>query len=266
MKANSSSFENYSWLIFAVLTILLSFGIALLPIPGELVPILIVFVPTVMAIFLTGISQGRSGVTALIRKLFQWRVSLKWYAIVLILALCARLAIAVLAVLLGWIPAVQFRASALPQFVILGVILLISAALEELGWRGYVLPRLLSRWSALFSGLLIGVLWGSIHLSLILPGMIYAGSTWLGTMLELIGLSVILTWFYVQTGGNILITTLFHTMQSFFVILNDGITADQQLLLMAVVYLAVSVLLVLLYGPNLSRRPLKGQPAVIEEG
>jgi membrane protease YdiL (CAAX protease family) len=132
-----------------------------------------------------------------------------------------------------------------------------------LGWRGYVLPRLLDRWPTFYSGLLIGVLWGSLHLSLTLPGMVYAGSTWLGTLLELIGLSVIITWFYVQTGGNVLITTLFHTMQSFFVILNDGITADQQLILMAVVYIAVSVILAFVYGPHLLRNPMKGQPAVV---
>lgn len=50
---------------------------------------------------------------------------------------------------------------------------------------------------------MIGVLWGSVHLALALPGMVYAGTPWLATILELVGLSVLITWLYVQTGGKV---------------------------------------------------------------
>jgi len=54
------------------------------------------------------------------------------------------------------------------------LILIITAALEGLGWRGYFLPGLLARQSALTASLLMGVLWGGLHIALTLPGMIYS--------------------------------------------------------------------------------------------
>jgi hypothetical protein len=45
-----------------------------------------------------------------------------------------------------------------------------------------------------------------------------------------------------QTGGNILLTSLFHAAQSFFVIVNEGIPPTQQVWLMAGVYLALALI------------------------
>ena len=45
-----------------------------------------------------------------------------------------------------------------------------SAMGEELGWRGFALPHLQSRHSALGASLVIGVIWGCWHLPLYLVG------------------------------------------------------------------------------------------------
>jgi membrane protease YdiL (CAAX protease family) len=83
---------------------------------------------------------------------------------------------------------------------------------EELGWRGYALPRLLSgRLSALAAALVLGVVWGVWHL----PAFFVAGTVqhdnqlgifWLilGTTLS----SVIMTWLYRRTGGDVLASGL----------------------------------------------------------
>jgi membrane protease YdiL (CAAX protease family) len=83
---------------------------------------------------------------------------------------------------------------------------------EELGWRGYALPRLLSgRLSALAAALVLGVVWGVWHL----PAFFIAGTAqhddgmgifWLilGTTLT----SVIMTWLYRRTGGDVLASGL----------------------------------------------------------
>ena len=136
------------------------------------------------------------------------------------------------------------------------MILFVFALPEELGWRGYALPKLLGRHSPLLAGLIVGVLWGSLHLALTLPGMINAGGPPLPTLLGLIGLSVLATWLYIRTSGNLLLTSLFHAAQSFFVIANDGITLGQQTWLMAGVYLAAAVVAAITAGPSFARKPV----------
>jgi uncharacterized protein len=129
------------------------------------------------------------------------------------------------------------------QVLILALVFILSAMPEELGWRGYALPKLLTHYSALVASLLIGVAWGSLHLALLLPGMMNEGMPPLPTLLSLVGGSVIFTWLYVHSDGNIVLTTIFHAAQSFFAIVNEGIALEQQMWLMAGVYLAVALLI-----------------------
>jgi len=90
---------------------------------------------------------------------------------------------------------------------------------EELGWRGYALPRLLAgRFSPLAAALVLGLIWGVWHL----PAFFVAGTAqhdlqmgilWLivGTMLA----SVIMTWLYRRTGGDVLASgVLVHLMNN----------------------------------------------------
>jgi membrane protease YdiL (CAAX protease family) len=157
---------------------------------------------------------------------------------------------------LGMIPSIQLRPGGPAQYVILAAVFFIFAIPEELGWRGYALPKLLERYSPLAAALIIGVLWGSLHLALLLPGMMNEGAPPLATLLGLVGGSVIITWLYINSGGSILLTTLFHAAQSFFVIVNEGLMVTQQAWLMAGVYLAVALIVVLVNGSRLTRRPV----------
>jgi hypothetical protein len=95
--------------------------------------------------------------------------------------------------------------------------------------------------------------------------MIYAGAPWIATILELIGFSVAITWLFIQTRGNIVITSLFHAAQSFFVVFNEGISVAQQLWLMAVVYIALAFVVTILFGLNFQRSPVK-EPAAMDVG
>jgi membrane protease YdiL (CAAX protease family) len=174
-----------------------------------------------------------------------------------------RLTISVLALLLGWISTFQLSPWSLSEFIILGTFIVIGAVTEELGWRGYVLPKLLNQRSAIYSALFIGVIWGVIHLGLILPGQMNAGAHWLPSILYIMGLSVILTWLYVQTRGNLVIPILFHAGQSYFVFLNGGLSLTQQLILLTVMTGMISFVLILIYGPNLQRSLVK-KPALAD--
>jgi membrane protease YdiL (CAAX protease family) len=256
MNTMISPIKQHALAIFCALTIALTFATALLPVPGEAAAVVMVFIPALLSISLTAISEGRAGVRSLFGKLAHWRISLKWVVIALALALVIRLTMSLIALGLGIISTIQLRPGGPAQYVILGVVFFVFAVPEELGWRGYALPKLLERYSPLAAGLIIGVLWGSLHLALLLPGMMNEGAPQLPTVLGLVGGSILFTWLYVNSNGNIVLTTLFHAAQSFFVIVNEGLTVTQQAWLMAGVYLAVALIVVLATGPRLTRRPM----------
>lgn len=263
---NTTLAQRFSLPAFLILVPLLSLAMPLLiPLPTEITPLALVFVPALLAVILAALAGGRSAVGALLNKLFQWRVGFKWAILAIGLALGVRLAISLLALLFGWIQAFRLSGWSAPQFIVIGLFIVIGAVAEELGWRGFALPRLLSGRSALAAALFSGVIWGTTHLALILPGQMNAGSHWLPTILYIAALSVILTWFYLQTQGSLAIPILYHAGQSFFVFLNGGVSLTQQLWLLTGVTLALALILIALFGPNLWRAPVK-QPALVEAG
>jgi membrane protease YdiL (CAAX protease family) len=260
------SSERKSLWAFLILTPLISLAIPIfLPLSMEMVPLTMVFVPALLAVILTAFTQGSKGVGALLKRLYQWRVGLKWYFIALGMAFGIRLAISTLAYLLGWVPTLQLNEWSTQAYVIFAAFTLVGAVMEELGWRGFALPRLLSHRPALLSALIIALPWGIVHLGLVLPGQMNAGTSWVGTLLSLTGFSVVLTWLFVQTRGSLVIVVLFHAAQNYFVFLNGGIDAAGGLWLYTTVTLALALVLALLNGANLQRRSVK-TPAAVETG
>ena len=261
MNTLSSFLERYALFLFLVLTILLSFAITPLlsaaiaagSLPPDVESFLVVIIPSLLAISLAGMTGGRKSISGLLAKLVHWRVSFKWYAIALAVALAVRLSMSLLALALGWIAQIQIRSWTPVQFLVFFVMLYIAAALEELGWRGFALPKLLARRSALFSALLVGIFWGTVHLALHLPGLMLSSFPWPATLIQLVGLSVVITWLYVNTQGSLVIASLYHAAQSFFVIVNEGIAGPQQAWLLAIGNIALVSILILLAGPALKR-------------
>ena len=96
-----------------------------------------------------------------------------------------------------------------------------TTLLEEIGWTGFVVPRLRRRHSVLMTGLIVGVLWGLWHfLQQIFVSGTYAGGIPLLTFLMLSVLAavtsltayrVLMVWVYDRTG-SLLVTTMMHGM------------------------------------------------------
>lgn len=263
MSTGRTTIERISTSLFLILTPLISLAIPFLPLPVEATPLVMVLVPALLALLLTAMTGGRESLRALLRKPFQWRVGFKWYAIALGLAFGTRLAMSLLALGMGWIPAIRVRPWPPQLFIIFGIMTIFGAVMEELGWRGYLLQRLLAHRPALVSALIIGVPWGVIHLGLLLPGQMNAGAPWLPIILQLIGLSVTITWLFVQTRGNLVIPILYHAGQSYFAFFDEGLTVTQSAWLFTAVTLGLACILILIYGVELQRRPAK-KPAMLD--
>ncbi|KAB1187605.1 MULTISPECIES: CPBP family intramembrane glutamic endopeptidase [Haloferax] len=139
----------------------------------------------------------------------RWRLRLRWYAIVVVLPLVFVALGTVLYGLLGY-PidlgvldlGVMFYLT-LPAFIVFEAI--VGGGKEELGWRGFALPRLQARYGALQSGVFIGVLWALWHLPMFFTASAPHGTWPLGQQVlwgvSVVGFSVVLTWLYNETGS-----------------------------------------------------------------
>jgi membrane protease YdiL (CAAX protease family) len=121
--------------------------------------------PAIAGILLTGLIDGRSGLRRLVSRLLRWRVGARWYAVAL---LTGPLIIGATVFALS-LASPEFRPDFLTtndklSIVATGIVLgLIVGFFEELGWTGFVLPRLRQRYGVVTTGLVMGLLWGAWH-------------------------------------------------------------------------------------------------------
>ena len=99
------------------------------------------------------------------------------------------------------------------------VVLVVGPLPEEIGWRGYLLDRCQTRWSALASGLGVGVVWAGWHAPLfVMPGYFSAfdfAPVPLAFALNVVLVSVIYTWLYDNTARSVLALVGFHFAENF---------------------------------------------------
>ena len=176
--------------------------------------------PTISAIILIGLSEGRGGLKRFLRKVLHWRVGLRWYLVVLFgIAVIAYLAIGV-GLLFGVPSPSVMLPGGLPREALIGflpIIFLVNIFLggplaEDIGWRGYILPKMRERMSAMNASLIIGVVWAIWHLPyFIFPAWhVAVGNVpFLWFILLTTGWSVLFAWVYVNTE-SILMPVLFH--------------------------------------------------------
>ena len=136
------------------------------------------------------------------------RAGIHWYLIGIAIMMLGTEAETIVAVLLGGDVAVPYAPISSYIFTF-GVTLFLAGALEELGWRGFLQPRLQQRFSALRASIVIGVVWGLWHVPMILTGTGDFTVFW-EYLLNVIALSVILGWLYNNTEGALPVVMIAH--------------------------------------------------------
>lgn len=168
------------------------------------------FVPSAVAIMLTGILEGRPGVAALLKRAIKLRLGLLWYAAAVVVVLLGTAGQLAVHAVLGHSFEFSLSLSQLPSFVPLIILWPIS---EELGWRGYLLQKLQLKLSALASSVLVGIVWALWHLPLFL--MVGTSQHELGFLVGLVALSVIMTWLNNNSSGSIWAAIFFHWVYTY---------------------------------------------------
>lgn len=175
--------------------------------------------PTLAAIIMTGTIEGKAGLRLLRQRLRQRRTGLQWYLFILVdipalLLLGIILQPGTLASFHGLTPVL------LVSYPVYFVVVFFGVALpEEIGWRGFALPRMQPGYGPLLGTLLLGVLWACWHLLYFLtpdhgggPGTDFA--TFLTNFsvffLMVVAFAIIFTWVFNHTGGSIFISNLVH--------------------------------------------------------
>lgn len=169
-----------------------------------------VFAPGLVAVALTAWDEGGRAVGALLRRILRWRVGLRFYAFALLLMPLTKLTVAIVhRALVGAWP--QFGETR-PLLLVLATILsTIGQAGEEVGWRGYLLPRLTERTGLVAASLVVGAIWAAWHLPLFFaPGADTNGQSFPLYALQVTAYSVALAWLYWRTGGSLLLTMFMH--------------------------------------------------------
>jgi len=168
-------------------------------------------VPSLLGIVLTAIVLGRGALRKLLGRLLIWRVDPRWYLVVVLGPAALVGGIVALNALLGG-PAISINVPLLAAVITLAFHIFPGSALgEEIGWRGYALPRLQARRSALSASLILGMIWAFYHLPLFFTGQAFRSpSILVPFVISGIALSVILTWVYNSTGGSLLLVVLLH--------------------------------------------------------
>jgi membrane protease YdiL (CAAX protease family) len=158
--------RRHPLIAFFVLAYLLTWWIYPLLRFSPLLGIFGLFGPALAAIIMAAVTGRKSGVKQLLSRVVLWRVGVRWYLIALGLPTVLSIATAGLSYLLGASDFIQVGA-----LTVLELVLFVLVVGEELGWRGYALPRLLEKRSAVTASLILGVLWGLWHLpTFLVPG------------------------------------------------------------------------------------------------
>lgn len=128
---------------------------------------------------------------------------------------------------------------------------------EELGWRGYVLNELQTKYSPLRSALIVGVLWGFWHTPLwFVTG--YTGVNLLKYialfMIGIISFSIIVTLFY-NLNKNLLIPIVIHQLFNFSLVMIRGNLLDILAYVMLSYFFVAIILIVINPKEILYKKP-----------
>lgn len=238
--------------------------------------------PLIAAFIVAFIIARRVGVMELISRYKPWREGvgsregLKIWAIAVLTLLAVKFAIAALMGLLKgttlsgvvlwpeytW--SVNFLSGAFLFILVTSLFADGGGLLEETGWRGFALPRLLQRMSSLHAAIVLGVLWALWHI----PVKVGALSDGLGNFLMFYALftaicilyTIVITYFFNRLGGSTLIGIALHGLMNDSAGLagnagRTGMLEDAIQMLIVIVCFGVAALALLyMSGKELGRR------------
>ena len=216
---------------------------------------------SIAGLVVAAIEGGKDAVRELLGRGRIWRVGIGWWLVALLLPLVPAVGAMFLAA--GYTKQPVDWSHLEPVYTVIPsmLFLIVFAGLgEEFGWRGFALPRLLSRHGALTASLIIGGFHALWHIPLFLvKGQSYNTlaeqigflPAFLGYACLVLALSVQLAWIFTNTGGSVLLAATYHgagnAWAGYLGIDRVGLAGP---LAFVATHVVVAILLVIFYGPR----------------
>ena len=214
----------FTWLVWAP-WVLGEDGAGLLPInisqtaSGYLNATAILAGPTLSAFIMTATTEGREGVRRLLGRLVLWRVGFRWYLFALLgvplIMLVGTMIYSGDLPNLGALGGPSYLLSYLGTYAL--VVVLGGPLFEEIGWRGFALPRMERLHGPILASVILGVLWALWHLPEFLVPT-WAASSGGGGILGItlfivtaVTFTIVITWVFNNTRASVLLAILVHT-------------------------------------------------------
>jgi membrane protease YdiL (CAAX protease family) len=207
--------------IFVIPIMLSQRGLGVINLPD---PLLLVFLlvstysgPLPAALIMTTLIDGKEGRRQLWRRVFQWRVGLGWYLVLLVgYPLIFLIGLTFYAGAAPWVALIQNWTLVFTFYLPAAAFGIIFPSLgEEPGWRGFALPRLQQQYGPLIGTLILGVLHGLWHLPVyFIPGTILEGpfdiTAFAANTGLIVAMSIIWTLFFNNAGQSVFFAMLVH--------------------------------------------------------
>ncbi|MGH2565999.1 MAG: CPBP family intramembrane glutamic endopeptidase [Ginsengibacter sp.] len=207
--------------------------------------------PAAAGITLTILTEGKTGLRNLFSRLFKWKISLRWYAIALVIPPC--LILLTLFILRNFV-SISFT----PNFFPIGILFAVPAGIfEEIGWTGFAIYKMMSIKSVLKTGLIVGLFWGLWHLPVIdflgaaTPHGNYLLPFFLSFIALLMAMRLLMVWVYSFTKSILILQVMHIVSTGCLVILGPSkVTSGQETLWYALyaVLLWIAVLTIYFLG------------------
>jgi membrane protease YdiL (CAAX protease family) len=228
---------------------------------------------SIAGIMLTALEEGRAGLKRMLKRLLIWRVGIGYWIFALFFP--------VPAVYVGFQANPLFGSRALavsdlvPGLDIIPIFILfffIAGLGQELGWSGYLLPRLQARHSALTSSAIRALLAGIWHLPLLLYASLDPASLagfpypdWIAQdglfvtlavmiLVLLLPWAILFAWIFNSTGGSLLLVAVLHASEVWlaYLLVNAGLDPGNlnNYWGYAAVLVATAVAIVIATGPQ----------------
>jgi membrane protease YdiL (CAAX protease family) len=210
-----------------------------------------VYSPSIAALIVASLA-GRKSVGNLVSRLFRWRMAWYWYVGPVVFIATVGLGAQIVSALVFGTAWPLFAPAQLPSLAAAGLAAFAfdpGPLGEELGWRGFALPRMVERWNGLVAALVLGTIWGVWHLpAFFIPGMPQSEIPIWTFMIAIVAASVVITW-VVNKTGSVLPAILIHWADNRF-----GELHYPAALMTAFMFAIAALVLVMIAGVDLGAK------------